>query len=48
MLFPLSFYDGDYFEESVPSRFVGVWYADTLEEIEKREKELLPEEKNGL
>ncbi|HBT72087.1 MAG TPA: ATP-grasp domain-containing protein, partial [Lysinibacillus sp.] len=40
-LFPLSFYDGDYFDEPVASRFVGIWYAETLDEIEKLEKELL-------
>lgn len=33
ILLPLSFYDGDYFEQPVASRFVGIWYADTLEEI---------------
>ncbi|WP_369436295.1 hypothetical protein [Lysinibacillus fusiformis] len=41
VLFPLSFYDGDYFAEPVESRFVGIWYADTLEEIEKLEQQLL-------
>jgi len=41
ILFPLSFYDGNYFDESVPSRFVGIWYADQLSEIEKLEQELL-------
>lgn len=41
VLFPLSFYDGDYFPESVESRFVGIWYADTLEKIETYERELL-------
>ncbi|MGG2113939.1 ATP-grasp domain-containing protein [Lysinibacillus pakistanensis] len=41
VLFPLSFYDGDYFSESVESRFVGIWYADTLEKIETYERELL-------
>ena len=47
-LFPLSFYDGDYFEEPVASRFVGIWYADTLDEIEKLEQKLVyEEEKNG-
>ncbi len=41
ILFPLSFYDGNYFDEPVPSRFVGIWYADQLSEIEKLEQELL-------
>lgn len=41
ILFPLSFYDGNYFDEPVPSRFVGIWYADQLSEIEKHEQELL-------
>jgi len=41
VLFPLSFYDGDYFSESVESRFVGIWYADTLEKIETYEQEIL-------
>lgn len=40
ILFPLSFYDGNYFDEPVPSRFVGIWYADELSEIEKLEQEL--------
>ncbi|MGE7986275.1 L-aspartate--L-methionine ligase LdmS [Lysinibacillus fusiformis] len=41
ILIPLSFYDGNYFDEPVPSRFVGIWYADQLSEIEKHEQELL-------
>ena len=41
VLFPLSFYNGDYFEEHVVSRFVGIWYADTLEDIEEFEQQLL-------
>lgn len=38
---PLSFYDGDYFENKVASRFIGIWYADTLQEIEQLEHQLL-------
>ena len=46
VLFPLAYYDGDYFEGKIPSRFTGVWYADSIEEIERYEKELM--EKNVL
>lgn len=41
VLLPLSFYDGDYFENKVASRFIGIWYADTLQEIEQLEQQLL-------
>ncbi|KFL42525.1 hypothetical protein CH76_11985 [Lysinibacillus sp. BF-4] len=37
-LLPLAYYDGDYFEEDVKSRFYGVWYDDSLEQIEARER----------
>ncbi|MGX9136518.1 L-aspartate--L-methionine ligase LdmS [Rummeliibacillus sp. JY-2-4R] len=40
VLFPLCYYDGDYFDVPVNSRFTGIWYADTLEEIEQYEKQL--------
>lgn len=40
-LLPLAFYDGDYFNEDVKSRFYGVWYGDSLEEIEARERLLI-------
>ncbi|MET4561162.1 hypothetical protein ABIA69_002307 [Lysinibacillus parviboronicapiens] len=41
ILFPLSYYDGDFFAKPVESRFVGIWYADTLEEIEQLEQQFL-------
>lgn len=27
-LFPLAYYDGDYYEETTPSRFVGIWHGE--------------------
>lgn len=40
-LLPLAYYDGDYFDEPVTSRFYGIWYDDSLEQIEMRERLLL-------
>lgn len=40
VLLPLSYYDGDYFNDPVISRFSGIWYADSLAEIEAFEQEL--------
>lgn len=39
VLYPLSFYDGEYFQkEHVASRFAGIWHADDKEEIERLEE----------
>ncbi len=40
VLFPLCYYDGDYFDIPIKSRFAGIWYADSLKEIEQYEKQL--------
>lgn len=40
VLLPLSYYDGDAFEEKQPSTFVCIWHAFTLEDIEKYEEAL--------
>ena len=40
VLFPLCYYDGDYFGVPVTSRFTGIWYADTLEEIDNMKNNL--------
>ncbi len=37
-LFPLAYYDGDYYEEqTVPSRFVGIWHGDK-QDVEKHDQ----------
>ncbi|RIM07083.1 L-aspartate--L-methionine ligase LdmS [Staphylococcus chromogenes] len=38
VLYPLSFYDGEYFQQPLPSRFAGIWHADHPEEIERLEE----------
>lgn len=38
VLYPLSFYDGEYFQQPVASRFAGIWHADHPEEIERLEE----------
>jgi hypothetical protein len=44
VLFPLSYYDGDWFEDvHVPSRFGCIWHAKTKQQVEDYEKAFLSE-----
>ena len=43
MLYPLSYYDGDWFgKDEVKSRF-GIWNADSKEEVEQLEQAFISE-----
>ncbi|MBI5975949.1 L-aspartate--L-methionine ligase LdmS [Staphylococcus canis] len=47
VLYPLSYYDGDWYQDKhINSRFGGIWHADSLEDIEQLEREF--EAKAGL
>lgn len=44
VLYPLAYYDGDYYKEhDVSSRFAGIWHADCLEQIDTLEQAFLKE-----
>ncbi|KFE40715.1 L-aspartate--L-methionine ligase LdmS [Staphylococcus agnetis] len=44
VLYPLSYYDGDYYKtRNVSSRFAGIWHANSLEQIETLEQAFLTE-----
>ncbi|SUM34292.1 ATP-grasp domain protein [Staphylococcus gallinarum] len=48
MLFPLSYYDGDWYtEEQVSSRFGCIWHGESQSQIEKLELQFLEDLKKG-
>ncbi|WP_436855826.1 L-aspartate--L-methionine ligase LdmS [Staphylococcus caeli] len=48
VLFPLSYYDGDWYEnEAVASRFGCIWHAENKSEVEHLEQQFLQELKNN-
>jgi hypothetical protein len=48
VLFPLSYYDGDWYtEEQVSSRFGCIWHGESQSQIEKLELQFLEDLKKG-